>query len=438
VKVGIAFLILAASVPVEAQRDTVTATALDPVVVTAERTRTAMSRTAAAITRLSGEDLRRSPEPTLAGVLRTIPGFVVIDFDGLGGDPQLMTRGFYGGGEAEYVVVLVDGRPVNQVHTGRVAWDALPRAEAIAAVEVLHGAASPAWGDAAIGGVINIMTRTTESSKVLWSAIGGSYGALQASVDASRGRTIRGSLSAERSSGFRDHSRRGATGARVGLTLADGPRGSLSLGLTTQWRRFDEPGALLDELLEQDRSASDALFRFDATRDFTTAVTADGEWRLGGSARVRTALSGEWRDLEATRTLALAPGFGDTRDRHVGTVDGRFTVQIEKHDPRGRARLPWVRRSCAADSIPGTTRSSPAHVMSTRPPQGAGARSPHEGTRRALPGQCLPTTGCRWRRRSASPSAHVATGCATTSSRNSRQAYPKRLRHTPRSARESA
>jgi outer membrane receptor protein involved in Fe transport len=332
VRLGSALLILGAALPAAAQRDSTSAARLDPVVVTAERARTTLSRTPAAISRLAGEALRRHPEPNVAAALRFVPGFVVIDFDGLGQDPQLMTRGFYGGGEAEYVVVLVDGRPVNQVHTGRVAWDALPRPEAIVAIEVLHGAASPVWGDAAIGGVINIMTRPAGAQKPQWSVSGGSYGAAQASVDASRGGSMRGSLSAERSSGFRDHSARSATGARAGLTLVDAPRGHVSVGLVTHLRQFEEPGALLDDLLPQDRMGSDALFRFDETRDLTTTVRADGEWRVARSMRLRTGLSGEWRDIDATRTLALAPGFGDTRDREAGTVEGRFTVQLERDE----------------------------------------------------------------------------------------------------------
>ncbi len=326
------FVSLVTALPVAAQRDTTAAARLDPVVITAERARTPLSQTAAAVTRLSGEALRRQPEQTLAGALQRIPGFVVIDFDGFGRDPQLMTRGFYGGGEAEYVVVVVDGRPVNQVHTGRVAWDALPPPEAIASIEVLHGAASPAWGDAAIGGVINIMTRTAAAAATpIWSLSGGSYGALQASIAASRGAMLHGALRAERSSGFRDHSARAATGARVSMAVVDAPRARVSLGVSSHLRQFDEPGALLDDLLAQDRTSSDPVFRFDETRDAVTAATADGEWGVGRSSRLRAGLSAEWRELDATRTLALAPGYGDTRDRGVETAEGRFTVQFERN-----------------------------------------------------------------------------------------------------------
>lgn len=335
-----ALLILVTALPVAAQRDSATSARLDPVVITAERTRAPLSQTAAAITRLSGDVLRRHREPTLVAALGRIPGFVVIDLDGFGRDPQLMTRGFYGGGEAEYVVVVVDGRPVNQVHTGRVAWDALPPPEAIASIEVLHGAASPAWGDAAIGGVINITTLSAASTTApIWSLSGGSHGALQASIAASRGATLNGSLSAERSTGFRDHSARAATGARAAWALLDAPRTRLSLGVLSHLRQFDEPGALIEDLLTQDRAGSDAVFRFDETRDFVTTVTADGEWHVGRSARVRTGLSAEWRDVDAIRTLALAPGYGDTRDRDAGTTEGRFTAQYEQSELSGEGHL---------------------------------------------------------------------------------------------------
>ncbi len=321
------------ALPVAAQRDTTAAARLDPVVITAERARTPLSQTAAAITRFSGEALRRQLQPTLAGALERLRGFVVIDFDGFGREPQLMTRGFYGGGEAEYVIVVVDGRPVNQVHTGRVAWEALPPPEAIASIEVLHGAASPAWGDAAIGGVINITTHTAAAvpAAPVWSLSGGSHGALQARIAASRGTTLHGSLSAERSTGFRDHAARAASGARAAMALIDAPRARVSFAVASHLRQFDEPGAIIDDLLAQDRAASDPLFRFDETRDLVTTAAADGEWGVGRSSRLRAGLSAEWRDIEATRTLALAPGFGDTRDREAGTAEGRFTIQFERN-----------------------------------------------------------------------------------------------------------
>src|SRR5262245_27585475 len=86
---------------------------LGAVVVVAERSATPMNRSTAAVTRLTADDLAKLPNVSLADVLRSVPGFAVVNFDGLGRDPQLMVRGFYGAGEADYVVVIVDGERAN-------------------------------------------------------------------------------------------------------------------------------------------------------------------------------------------------------------------------------------------------------------------------------------------------------------------------------------
>lgn len=324
-------------------QDTTRTASLDPVVVTAERSATPLSMTAASVTRLSGSALRRTPGATLADAMRLIPGFAVVDFDGLGRDPQLMTRGFYGGGEAEYVVVLVDGKPANLLHNGRIAWDALPPLEAIGAVEVVHGGSSPLWGDAAVGGVINILTNSRAAENdVRWSVGGGSFGALQLGIDGATskaGHRVWGALSAERSTGFREHAGRQSTGARTSIVLADGPNGRLSLAGMTHHRRFDEPGALLDSLLLADRSSADGLFRFDNTREQVSTLGLDGERRLSASVRVSAGVLGELRDVNATRTLALAPGFGDTRERDATARRRQFTGQVEIGTPQGQLIL---------------------------------------------------------------------------------------------------
>src|SRR5262249_40365165 len=146
----------APSVAAAQKTDSVT---LNPVVVTGERTLTPINSSTASITRLSAEEIERTPRATIADLLRLAPGFSMLSFDGLGFDPQVMVRGFYGGGEAEYVIVQIDGRVVNQVHTGVVAWDVLPPISSIASIEIMRGGASALYGDAAIGGVINIVTR---------------------------------------------------------------------------------------------------------------------------------------------------------------------------------------------------------------------------------------------------------------------------------------
>lgn len=304
---------------------------LAPVVVTAERTRTRLATASAAVTRISASDLVRFPHATVADALRLVPGFALVDFDGLGFDPQVMVRGFYGGGEAEYVVVLVDGRPAAQVHTGLVAWDALPPLASIEALEVIRGSGSALYGDAAVGGVINIRTRQpARHAPTRWSLGAGAFDTRSASLDLAGG-TYGLSGALDRTAGFRRHAAHQAARASASMTLASGASGSLAVSARGHWRSFDEPGALLESLAGA-REASDALFRFDHTSDRDHVLMFDGERLLSDRVRASGTLSGEQRRATSVRTLALAPGFGDAQERDLRTGRVRGGMKLELVD----------------------------------------------------------------------------------------------------------
>jgi outer membrane cobalamin receptor len=321
-------------------------TRLDEVIISAERAPSAVGSSVSAVTRLSGAELARMPNTTFADILRMVPGFSVVDFDGLGDDPQLTVRGFYGGGEAEYVVVLVDGRLVNQLHTGAVAWNVLPPIASIKAIEIVRGGGSSLYGDAAIAGIINVITRgerTTKTKNVRLEAAGGSHGTFRAAADLTapslwKGTSLSGAL--DRTAGFRQNARRNTLRAhgRAGLFETDMSR--FAVTLASNWRSFDEPGPLLDSLLAVNRRASDDLFRFDHTRDQTHALVLDGEHRFG-IARLSGSATAEYRSFDAIRTIAVAPGFGDTDLRDATTTRGAIgaQAQIDESPLPGRDRL---------------------------------------------------------------------------------------------------
>jgi len=321
--------------------DTLRPRLLDPVVVTAARTGSPLSSSAFAVTRIGAARLARIPQATLADLLRGVPGFAIVDFDGLGFDPQLMVRGFYGGGEAEYVIVQVNGKPVNQVMQGRVAWDALPPAASIEAVEVVRGGASSLYGDAAIGGVVNIITRTADSSRtapgIRWQAAGGAFGTVRAAADL--GALLSAAL--DRTDGYRRHAERIAGRARSTIPLRTSASGRLALSLRADGRRFEEPGPLLESLLAADRRGSDLLFRFDETTDRSLEASLDADWRVGDHTAVDVDLGFELRSQDAIRTLALAPGFGDTkaREAETGRTLARAQLTRERMGLPGNGRM---------------------------------------------------------------------------------------------------
>jgi outer membrane receptor protein involved in Fe transport len=300
---------------------------LGAVVVVAERAATPLNLTTAAVTRLTSDDLARLPFTTIADVLKRVPGFAVVDFDGNGRDPQLMVRGFYGGGEAEYVQVLVDGRPVNLAHNGTINWDVLPPLSSIASIEIVRGSASALHGDAAVAGVINIITRRSPSASGGWRLGGESFAGLSASAYIASGfrdRELSFSAGFDRTDGYRDHAERSSatTGATVRLTpqLKAIARGT--------WRDFDEPGPLLESLVH-DGSESDPRFADDGGKDRSLSLGLDHTGSLGPSGTLNTTIRFDMRRADLTRTLPLSPDFGDTRDRELRTGQLDLAMQAD-------------------------------------------------------------------------------------------------------------
>jgi iron complex outermembrane receptor protein len=299
---------------------------LGAVVVVAERAPTPINQSTAAVTRLTSADLARLPYATVADVLRRVPGFAVVDFDGSGRDPQLMVRGFYGGGEAEYVLVMVDGRVVNQVHNGTIPWETLPPLSSIESIEIVRGSASTMHGDAAVAGVISIITQRSTRAGPTWLLGAESNGGISAAADVAdvwERRSFNLSLGFDRTDGFRDHASRTSASARGSLRVMPNLRTSLGLS----WRDFEEPGPLLASL-RGDGSESDPRFRNDGgqEREWNGAVDHTGVLGAGGTMNTIFRIGGRRTDL--TRTLPHTPEFGSTRDRELRVFQLGLTTQV--------------------------------------------------------------------------------------------------------------
>ena len=126
---------------------------LEPIVVTATRSKLGMDRVAANISVVSQEDLELFPVRNVAEALRFVPG-LFIDFNGDLG--SLATASIHGS-QARQVTIFIDGIKVNQLANPIADLSQFPL-NLVDRIEVYKGAASSAWGSA-LGGVINIVTR---------------------------------------------------------------------------------------------------------------------------------------------------------------------------------------------------------------------------------------------------------------------------------------
>ncbi len=311
----------------------------DPVVLpaivgTADRGAWPLVGSVASVSQLTAEDLAHFPVATLGEALRQIPGLAIVDFSGDGFAPLPIVRGFYGGGEAEYMVVLLNGRPVNDVQAGLVRWDAIPLS-AVESIEVVRGGTSALYGDAALGAVLNVITRRPgPDSGPRISLTGGSDNLVRGSAHIGTrilGRDVGVFGGIDRSDGFRSSSKRTVGSVGLDYSLLRKNAAHLTLSGIANWRDVQEPGALLDLDVESDRTGSSPLHRFDGVEESNQRIALEGEGRIAG-VLTTGGLTAERRDSEMVRTLALAPGFGDTKERVLETQQVSASLQFTIDD----------------------------------------------------------------------------------------------------------
>jgi len=149
-----AFLVVPA---ISAQADDI-ATApntLDPVIVTATRTPTTESETLASVTVITRAEIERAQATDVAELLQTVAGVDVAR----NGGPGAQTSVFIRGGNSNQTLVLIDGVRMNPSYIGGGAVQNIAP-EMVERIEIVKGPRATLYGSDAVGGVINIITRT--------------------------------------------------------------------------------------------------------------------------------------------------------------------------------------------------------------------------------------------------------------------------------------
>lgn len=128
---------------------------LDDIVVTATRTPQPVKNLTADMSVISAAEIRAAGQSTLAEVLQTQPGVEIASNGGPGSNTSVYLRG----ANAGHTLVLVDGMRIGSATNGATALENIPL-DQIERIEILRGPASHLYGSEAIGGVIQIFTRS--------------------------------------------------------------------------------------------------------------------------------------------------------------------------------------------------------------------------------------------------------------------------------------
>ncbi len=129
----------------------------DTIVVTATRIPTPELQVASSISVITADDIAAREIQTLPDLLKGVPGLNVVQTGGQGGQTSVFMRGT----NANHTKVLVDGIDVSDPSSPNASFDfGQLLTQDIQKVEVLRGPQSGLYGSDAIGGVINVITKS--------------------------------------------------------------------------------------------------------------------------------------------------------------------------------------------------------------------------------------------------------------------------------------
>ena len=167
---------LVLSIPYSQAQVAPDAAVLDPVVVTASRSPQPLTALIADVTWIGPDEIARAGAQSLAELLQRQPGVQIV----ANGPPGSTSGAFLRGANSNQTLVLIDGLRVGSSSSGTPPLEAIPL-DLIDHIEILRGPAASLYGADAIGGVIQVFTRTATTGGFAANATAG-YGSYATSL----------------------------------------------------------------------------------------------------------------------------------------------------------------------------------------------------------------------------------------------------------------
>ena len=139
----------------EAKEDAGYSTDLERIVVTASKLEQMYKRSTQNISIITGKEVASMGAIEIPEILDLLPAVDILEYGSLGQTRSVHTRG----ASSSQVITLIDGRPINTARDGVADFNQIPLSN-IERIEVLRGPASNIYGANAVGGVINVITKS--------------------------------------------------------------------------------------------------------------------------------------------------------------------------------------------------------------------------------------------------------------------------------------
>ncbi|MBL1214951.1 MAG: TonB-dependent receptor [Ignavibacteriae bacterium] len=238
---------------------------LDEIIITPDKFNNYTYSSASSVEKIKKEKISSIPITHLAELFNYIPGYIISSVDGVGGLPIISTRGFYGGGESEYLSVYLDGKQVNDLLNGLVNWNFI-NPNNIDHIEVMKGGASPIYGNAAIGGVLNISSSNLKKKYLNINLKGGSFSSYGLSILSNNhyfSLPYNLYASFDKRNGARNHSNYKNYSFGGSILISSGKLSTFRISTNNHVIKSEVPGPLDSETLFRNRSFSIPYYKFD-------------------------------------------------------------------------------------------------------------------------------------------------------------------------------
>ena len=298
----------------------------EEIVVTATRSPYSLDRVATTVRVIDQLEIQRSGVGSVADLLRNHGSVQVRDSSGIGRANSLSLRGF---SASQNLLVLVDGRKLNNTDLGGPDLTAV-NIDAVERIEILEGGAGALYGDQAVGGVINIITKRRQAAGGSLQMGRGSYDneTYQASYhnELDSGIYYRVNTELERADAYRDDTSLNDEhySALLGYRYGSGE-------VYVEGRQNDSEylltGALFENQVADDRRQAGSSFN-DYTADNRVARIVINQ-EFGEHVQLRASYS----DRNEAAEITSVSNFGSAiswQDRRVKSFDPRLIISLDR------------------------------------------------------------------------------------------------------------
>lgn len=218
---------------------------LEDIVITPSRARQPYEESGRSVDVITAKGLKYLNPEDISGALKYTPAVKITDYGAPGAQKTITMRG----STASQVLVLMDGLPVNSPRSGDVDLNSIPL-ENVERIEVMRGPGSSLYGSNAMGGVVNIVTKSVpdQGREVELSSSFGTFRAYREQV--SYGEKLKNlgyriSAGYQSSEGHRDNAEYNAKDLNGKLTYEFNPENKLTLNAGAYKDKAGSPGSIL-------------------------------------------------------------------------------------------------------------------------------------------------------------------------------------------------